>query len=134
MTETTTVTIEVEIPLIPDAEKLKVGEWMLLDALAYWSSGYDDEGNFQTTPIKANGTRVGYTVFDPAGMSEPKHIYFTKFFDEHLRLIWLAQIKNYRHDWIEFAFRSNDADYDEYDANTTDAVLQNMLYGEVIYG
>jgi hypothetical protein len=126
-----TIQIDVEIPDIPLSVKKDVGEDMLLCALSEWG-GYDDNGVFQVTLSEDN---MGYFVFDPdGGMTHPKFISYTAFFDEHLVLIWLAQIKNYRHDWIEFAFRSKDANYDEYDALTCDAVLQNMLYGEVVYG
>jgi hypothetical protein len=75
-----------------------------------------------------------YTLTDP---DMGKSVTFTdsEFFDQHFKLIWLGTITNYRHDWISFAFRRGDEEnYDDYDALTVDAVLQNMLYGEIVYG
>lgn len=134
MTETTTVTIEVEIPVIPHEDKVSIGEGMVELALAEWYR-YNDEGTFrhETELVSEDDVEYSYTLTDP---DEDASVTFTdsEFFDKHLELIWLATIKNYRHDWIKFAFKANDAPYDEYDALTVDAVLQNMLYGEIVYG
>jgi hypothetical protein len=107
----------------------EIGQWMLDCALTQWYQ-YDDEGNFDhhSDPLTGN-----VTISDP---DEEKSITITpyEFFKKHVELIWLATIDNYRHDWIDFAFKSSGADADEYDANTCDAVLQNLLYGEIVYG
>lgn len=112
-----------------DVDPTEVGEWMLLDGLVQWEQ-YDDNGVFEVERLDN-----GYSVYDPDEMEKPLLISFNQFFFAHKRLIWNATIDNYRHDWIEFAFKSKGAEVDEYDANTCDAVLQNMLYkGKVIYG
>jgi hypothetical protein len=109
----------------------EVGNWMALCALAEWSN-YDDNGTFEVNTIKF-GDDNKYFVSDP---DEDASVTFTgrEFFEAHKRLIWNAEIDNYRHDWIEFAFKSKGAEPDEYDALTCEAVLQNLLYGEIVYG
>jgi len=128
-TTTQTVTLD-ESSLCTTVAEL--GEWMADCGINEWSQ-YDDEGTFKVERVTGTPGETRYVVSDP---DEGKAVAFTatEFFRKHVELIWLATIDNYRHDWIEFAFRSKDADADEYDANTCDAVLQNMLYGEVVYG
>src|SRR5688500_11171293 len=121
MTETTTVTItqEITIPVVPLETKKEVGEWMLEAGLTEWE-GYNDYGNFEVKRIMD----VGYHVYDPDNMEEPRLITFQAFFEEHFNLIWLGQIKNYRLDWREFALRQGPGDMDSYanyDAWTADA-------------
>lgn len=110
----------------------EVGEWMTDCALSEWYN-YNDEGTFTHSVRRGSPGPTVYEVSDP---DMGKSITFTalEFFEKHVELIWLAQITNYRHDWIDFAFKSHGVDADEYDANTCDAVLQNMLYGEIVYG
>lgn len=124
-----TVTTKVTIP--DTIDPIEAGRDMVGCALAQWYQ-YDDEGTFQDESADVNGETY-YSVADP---DEGKRVEFTatQFFAKHVELIWLATIDNYRHDWIDFAFKSSGADADEYDANTCDAVLQNMLYGSIVYG
>ena len=125
-----TVKQTVTIPDMPVSIP-EVGAWMADCALTQWYQ-YDDEGTFTHEQTTINGETY-YSVADP---DEGKRVEFTAttFFEKHAELIWLGTIDNYRHDWIDFAFKSNGADPDEYDANTCDAVLQNMLYGQIVYG
>lgn len=123
-----TVTQNVEVPDMT-ASPAEVGSWMVTEALSQWYQ-YNDNDTFTHQRDKDNDT---WFVFDP---DENKHVTFTsaEFFRQHATLIWLGTIENYRHDWIDFAFKSHGATPDEYDANTCDAVLQNMLYGSIVYG
>lgn len=123
-----TITVTLDESTLIDTPAV-VGQWMLESALSSWYS-YDDEGNFSHTWHEDGSV----TISDPDENAELT-ISPEEFFHWHARYIWLAQIDNYRHDWIEFAFKSSGVTADEYDDNTTDAVLQNLLYsGQVIYG
>ncbi len=129
--EEQTVTLDESTLVAPPHE---VGEWMVEAALRVWYT-YNDEGNFthKVRRCKCAKNEASFTLTDP---DEEKTVRFTAddFFRKHVELIWLGTITNYRHDWINFAFKSHDAPADEYDDCTVDAVLQNMLYGEVVYG
>lgn len=108
----------------------EVGEWMLECAIGEWLR-YDDEGTF--TVERYDG---GIVVNDPDEREDKGTLMipFDEFYKKHKSLIYEGKIEGYRLDWILFATRLGGADTDDYDSNTTDAVLQNMLYGEVIYG
>jgi hypothetical protein len=123
-----TVTQTVTIPEMYGTPA-EVGKHMLADALRVWYQ-YDEMSNFK----HEHGHGIGIAFYDPNFMTKPRPIGFEAFFRKHVELIWLGTIDNYRHDWIGFAFKSAGADPEDYDDNTVDAVLQNMLYGEVVYG
>lgn len=134
MTQTLDFTVTQTVHLDPStlsATPQHVGQWMASCGISEWFN-YDDEGTFSYSTRKVDGD-IEYTIVD---IDENKSLTFTglEFFKKHVELIWLSTITNYRHDWINFAFKSHGADPDEYDANTCDAVLQNMLYGEIVYG
>lgn len=112
----------------------EVGEWMADAALRVWY-GYDDDETFRSKVVgrdNPNGPTI-YHLDDP-DMDVAKTFTALQFFQMHAKLIWLGTIDNYRHDWLNFAFRSSGANADEYDDLTVDAVLQNMLYGKIVYG
>jgi hypothetical protein len=110
-----------------DINPNEVGNWMLNCAIREWIR-YDDADTFEV-----DWFGYGVILRDPDNMDMSVFITHTQFFNMHKELIWHGKITNYRHDWIDWAFKSNDADADDYDDLTCEAVLQNMLYGEIIY-
>lgn len=116
------------------AEPTEVGTWMLESAIDQWMQY--DEGDFKVLTHEEDGELFSVSLID---QGEGKEITLSplKFFKEHKRLIWEGEMSNVEGGaapaWWNFASKVNGADADEYDSNTTDFVLQVLMYGEIIY-
>lgn len=104
--------------------KAELGRYMMETGASEWFR-YDELGTFG---FEWDEDDKGATFSDPDEEAE-RYITYVEFFDAHYAGVfhrgYAGKVAGWVTDWVQFV--------DDYDADTTDATLQILLYGELIY-